>query len=382
MSTPAIPVTQAIPGEPDHFNAMAGTFSAVADAVRSAQNTVQNHRIQLFHHWQSANAELPLNQMDDAARWLHSGHHNLGQVAGILKRHAHALTQARADYTAAAGIVQAQAVSPLAAAPLVPAAGPLAPGANPLAPPAIDPTVQHDLQLAQTKMQKAIAMAQQSATSTMHALEHLMAPALAVTAKGNLGPGTALLLDSAVAAHTLSRSHAVKAGARLSTMTSKEQGAINHLLNGSTGAAEQHQIFSLLASGKSVKQIDQKVGGGSYMSLSGPGQRLDGKTSWFGGPGDPSDSGQTASGIPESVPGIAVYNHATLRGYWLVQFPNGKKLVLQQTDIGPAPWTGRKVDIIYSALPKAGYTESNFPTDGTVHTRFLGFNVPANVITR
>jgi hypothetical protein len=108
------------------------------------------------------------------------------------------------------------------------------------------------------------------------------------------------------------------------------------------------------------------------------GSSITGKVSWFGGPHDSSDSGHTASGIPETQPGIAVYNRATLGGWWRVIFPNGRTLDLQQTDLGPAPWTGRNVDILYSALAGAGYTETNFPTDSTVTATYLGQRRPTS----
>lgn len=99
---------------------------------------------------------------------------------------------------------------------------------------------------------------------------------------------------------------------------------------------------------------------------------LKGKVSWFGGPKDGSDSGHTALGLTTATPGIAVYNEATLGGYWNVTFPNGRKKVLRQTDIGPAPWTNRVVDVTYSALASIGYSESNFPTDSEVTAEYLG----------
>jgi len=102
------------------------------------------------------------------------------------------------------------------------------------------------------------------------------------------------------------------------------------------------------------------------------GQTITGKTSWFGGPNDPSAQGTPASGIPITTPGIAVYNRATLGGWWRVKFPNGKTVDLRQTDLGPAPFTGRAVDVTYSALGAAGYNEQNFPTDGTVTATYLG----------
>ena len=106
--------------------------------------------------------------------------------------------------------------------------------------------------------------------------------------------------------------------------------------------------------------------------LKGGGQTLKGKVSWFGGPNDPSAGSTTASGAPTSEPGIAVYNQATLGGWWRVTFPNGRTVDLKQTDIGPAPWTGRLVDVTYSALGLAGYSQGDFPTDGTVSAVYLG----------
>lgn len=104
---------------------------------------------------------------------------------------------------------------------------------------------------------------------------------------------------------------------------------------------------------------------------------VNGKGSYFGGPHDSTDSGHTATGGTTAEPGIAVYNHGTLGGYWRVTAPNGRTVVVRQTDIGPAPWTGRKIDVTYSALGKFGYGEHNFPTDqGEFKAQYLGKNQP------
>jgi cell wall-associated NlpC family hydrolase len=117
----------------------------------------------------------------------------------------------------------------------------------------------------------------------------------------------------------------------------------------------------------------------SHLAGGGAGQpSISGRISWFGGPDDPSAGGTPASGIPISHPGIAVYNTHTLGGYWLVKMPNGRQAVLQQTDLGPAPWTGRKIDFTYSALPELGYTEQNFPTDALAHATYLGKSLPSH----
>jgi hypothetical protein len=97
-----------------------------------------------------------------------------------------------------------------------------------------------------------------------------------------------------------------------------------------------------------------------------------GKSSWFGGPNDKSSGPTTASGAPVSVPGIAVYNRATLGGYWAIKAPNGTIGIVKQTDIGPAPSTGRKFDYTSTLLPLFGYSQNNFPTGGQTFGYFLG----------
>jgi len=114
---------------------------------------------------------------------------------------------------------------------------------------------------------------------------------------------------------------------------------------------------------------------GAATSIPAPGtasRPLRGKVSWFGGPNDRTTNATTASGLPVTRPGIAVFNTQTLRGFWWVRFPNGRAAVLQQTDVGPAPWTGRVLDVLYSALPRLGYTERSFPTDAQIEARYLG----------
>jgi len=102
------------------------------------------------------------------------------------------------------------------------------------------------------------------------------------------------------------------------------------------------------------------------------GSALNGKVSWFGGPHDSKAGPTTATGISVTHPGIAVYNGATEGGWWWVRFPNGRTAILQQTDFGPAPWTGRVLDVLYSALPAIGYTEQSFSTDAQITARYLG----------
>jgi hypothetical protein len=88
----------------------------------------------------------------------------------------------------------------------------------------------------------------------------------------------------------------------------------------------------------------------------------------------------TASGIPADGPwpGVAVLDTATLGGCWKVTYSNGRTLVLQQIDIGPAPGRGpapehRVVDTNYAAALAAGYSIGGFPTDrGMVSATYLG----------
>ncbi len=123
------------------------------------------------------------------------------------------------------------------------------------------------------------------------------------------------------------------------------------------------------------QRVGSCLSGAASVPLPAPGTTgtfLQGMVSWFGGPHDSTAGPTTASGKPVTIPGIAVYDTATLGGYWWVHFSNGHALVLQQTDIGPAPWTGRVLDVLYSALPYTGYSEADFPTDSTITAKYLG----------
>lgn len=107
-------------------------------------------------------------------------------------------------------------------------------------------------------------------------------------------------------------------------------------------------------------------------------ETFQGKTSWFTGPMTASGvSAATTPGIALRRPGTAFgdpINEESLKGYFLIKFPNGKSVVLQQIDIGPNQSTGRSVDVSEPAVAVAGYTTSNFPTDATVTATYLGHN--------
>lgn len=102
-----------------------------------------------------------------------------------------------------------------------------------------------------------------------------------------------------------------------------------------------------------------------------PGQTV--KGSWFGSYSgqhswsDPSAGTHTASGTSLNTPGIALPTKSTLGQMFTVTGPNGNSITVPQTDVGPANWTGRGVDLTGSAAEMMGYTPHNFPTDGQFH---------------
>lgn len=104
--------------------------------------------------------------------------------------------------------------------------------------------------------------------------------------------------------------------------------------------------------------------GGFAAAGSGKGSwysQFEGQFSWV----DPGDTpGSSALGVPDSVQGFAMFDKSTLGKWRDVQAPNGVILRLQQTDIGPHPSTGRKIDIAAVAAEHFGYSPKNFPTDG------------------
>lgn len=112
-----------------------------------------------------------------------------------------------------------------------------------------------------------------------------------------------------------------------------------------------------------------------------------GKISWYGNfTGnhtwvDHEDNNITASGIPNTQPGIAVFNQHTLRGWWrlVVRDAQGhtRSLVRQQIEIGPSPGTGRKFDFNAALMDELGYSPHNAPTDMTIEAHYLGKKKPA-----
>jgi hypothetical protein len=118
--------------------------------------------------------------------------------------------------------------------------------------------------------------------------------------------------------------------------------------------------------------------------LNGPGVRS-GRMSWFGQYGygrhsdgmhrhvwrDSGDNGINASGLPQTVPGIALMDRRTL-GHWFEVELNGRVFLVRQVDVGPHPRTGRLIDINAPLCDMAGFTPHNFPTDRVAKWRYIG----------
>lgn len=101
---------------------------------------------------------------------------------------------------------------------------------------------------------------------------------------------------------------------------------------------------------------DQQSGKGSWYS------QYRGLYNWV----DNGDApGSAALGCPDDAQGVSFYSSKTLGRWFKVKAPNGEVSIEQQTDIGPHPRTGRKIDIAAAAAERFGYTPRNFPTDKT-----------------
>ena len=79
--------------------------------------------------------------------------------------------------------------------------------------------------------------------------------------------------------------------------------------------------------------------------------------------------GSAALRVADSAQGISFYDWATLGKWFEVEYPNGKRSIEQQTDIGPSPWTGKKIDVSAAAADRAGYSPTNFPTGAIIKWR-------------
>jgi len=87
---------------------------------------------------------------------------------------------------------------------------------------------------------------------------------------------------------------------------------------------------------------------------------------WFDREDRPGSAAYQVGGrsIPDSQQGIALPTRGGL-GKWYNVTPPGsdRPFPLQQTDIGPAPYTGRGIDISAAGAHQMGYSPKNFPTD-------------------
>lgn len=79
--------------------------------------------------------------------------------------------------------------------------------------------------------------------------------------------------------------------------------------------------------------------------------------------GSTFDDSMTALGPKTGEAGIALPDKSTLGQMFQVTTPDGRTFIAKQTDLGPARWTGRGVDINAELRRKMGYGEKNFPTD-------------------
>lgn len=351
MSAAPAPVTEAIPGDPTQVHAISRILHAVAHTATSDSTTIHHHRRQLDQHWRSGAAELAQLALADTASQLSNMEPRLREVASLLQRHAHEMTTLQSEYADTAKAIE-NLNARLATSPG-------------------DATLTHELQQAEGRLRTIAEHAHQAAASTAHAVEHLTPGTLPVMSRSHLSAVDALVLDGAVAGHTLSARNARHAAARWSTLSAKDRGALTGVLNHATSGKQVGSIFGMVAAGKSASAIRQVESTAKYFNINGPGEKLSGTSSWF-------NDTTTASGISAAThAGIALRQSSTMGGYWLVEF-NGKKLILQQIDWGPAAWTGRTVDMSQPAMQAFGAD----PTNRTVTLRYLGKSVPPNLITR
>ena len=99
------------------------------------------------------------------------------------------------------------------------------------------------------------------------------------------------------------------------------------------------------------------------------GYTVTGRASTFGYLTGDSE-GQTADGGNTNRPCIAIYSRRGL-GHWFQVTINGHHAKLLQCDIGPAPWTGRMIDVTGVGDLRLGFRPSAFPTDSWAVAREL-----------
>lgn len=118
-------------------------------------------------------------------------------------------------------------------------------------------------------------------------------------------------------------------------------------------AASQGQINTPELIGQEVATSDWQSGKGSWYS------QFSGKYEWE----DKADKPNSAKlGVTDDLQGISFYDWSTGGEWFEVEAPNGVRSIEQQTDLGPNPRTGKKIDISAAAAERFGYTPRNFPT--------------------
>lgn len=104
---------------------------------------------------------------------------------------------------------------------------------------------------------------------------------------------------------------------------------------------------------------------------------IDGASSWFSGSCDGADNGITASGIPASIPGIALPRRDTFGDWFVVlDHSSGRRALAVHSDYGPAGSTGRVIDLTYSLVARfqvygAGPCFYNFPNGRVTATKIV-----------
>lgn len=150
-------------------------------------------------------------------------------------------------------------------------------------------------------------------------------------------------------------------------MTSKTK--VKHIqrtLNEDPGGAEL-EVDGFIGPKTEAAFYALKAESAAHSSLGSWYSQYKGKYVWVDTGDEP---GSNALGVPDNQQGIALPSQETLGDWFMVTAPNGKTLKLQQTDVGPADWTGRTIDIAAVAAEHFGYSPKNFPTDkGLFHWR-------------
>lgn len=117
----------------------------------------------------------------------------------------------------------------------------------------------------------------------------------------------------------------------------------------------------VLLAGSTLTLPGQSLGTSAPTQAPPVGTTVVGRMTWFGGPHDPSAQGSPASGLGFRSDGMAFYNYGSLGHHWLIRFPWGETLPMTQIDIGPAPWTGNRFDLAFSAMSNTPYDWRTWP---------------------